>query len=209
MGVLQGNWLQATVCDGQYCPAANSADWKDVHTSTNRPASLTDAITFNAPVTGRFFRLYVTGFTSVDPNGAVPEWPTIAVNEFELYGDETAAPSTQDPQQNVARGKNAVADSQRQAPSTPPRPLMAIRLLRAPAGRVRLTLLPPRTAVLTGFMSIWASSATSSASVYSGSCARPRATRFRLPMARPLRLPIALTGRPFTPTTVILQARPT
>lgn len=96
---------------GNTAPAANSADWKDVHTSTNRPASLTDAITFNAPVTGRFFRLYVTGFTSSDPKGAVPEWPTIAVNEFELYGDETAAPSTQDPQQNVARGKNAVADS--------------------------------------------------------------------------------------------------
>ena len=96
---------------GNTAPAANSSDWKDIHTSSDRPASLTDEITFGTPVTGRFFRLYITGFTSHDPKGAAVDWPTIAVNEFELYGDETTTPSTQDPQQNVARGKNAVADS--------------------------------------------------------------------------------------------------
>ena len=96
---------------GDTAPAANSGDWKDIHTSNDRPASLTDEITFSSPAKGRFFRLYITGFTSADPQNTVPEWPTIAVNEFELYGDETAAPSTQDPQLNVARGKNAVADS--------------------------------------------------------------------------------------------------
>lgn len=97
---------------GNTAPAATSSDWKDIHTSSDRPASLTDEITFDTPVSGRFFRLYITGFTSADPQNTVPEWPTIAVNEFELYGDETAAPSTQDPQQNVARGKSAVADSE-------------------------------------------------------------------------------------------------
>lgn len=97
---------------GDTAPAANSSDWKDMHTSNDRPASLTDEITFSSPAKGRFFRLYITGFTSADPQNTVPEWPTIAVNEFELYGDETAAPSTQDPQQNVARGKSAVADSE-------------------------------------------------------------------------------------------------
>lgn len=97
---------------GNTAPAANSSDWKDIHTSNDRPASLTDEITFSSPAKGRFFRLYITGFTSADPQNTVPEWPTIAVNEFELYGDETAAPSTQDPQQNVARGKSAVADSE-------------------------------------------------------------------------------------------------
>ena len=97
---------------GDTAPAANSSDWKDIHTSNDRPASLTDEITFSSPAKGRFFRLYITGFTSADPQNTVPEWPTIAVNEFELYGDETAAPSTQDPQQNVARGKSAVADSE-------------------------------------------------------------------------------------------------
>lgn len=97
---------------GSTAPAANSSDWKDIHTSSDRPASLTDEITFSSPVKGRFFRLYITGFTSHDPKGAAVDWPTIAVNEFELYGDETAAPSTQDPQQNVARGKSAVADSE-------------------------------------------------------------------------------------------------
>lgn len=96
---------------GNTAPAANSADWKDVHTSSNRPASLTDEITFGTPVSGRFFRLYITGFTSADPQNTVSEWPTIAVNEFELYGDEAVAPSTQDPQKNVARGMNAAADS--------------------------------------------------------------------------------------------------
>ena len=96
---------------GDTAPADNSGDWKDIHTSNDRPASLTDEITFSSPAKGRFFRLYITGFTSADPQNTVPEWPTIAVNEFELYGDETAAPSTQDPQLNVARGKNAVADS--------------------------------------------------------------------------------------------------
>ena len=97
---------------GSAAPAANSSDWKDIHTSSDRPASLTDEIAFSSPVKGRFFRLYITGFTSVDPKDTVPEWPTIAVNEFELYGDETTTPSTQDPQQNVARGKSAVADSE-------------------------------------------------------------------------------------------------
>ena len=96
---------------GNTAPAATSSDWKDIHTSSDRPASLTDEITFDTPVSGRFFRLYITGFTSHDPNGAAVDWPTIAVNEFELYGDETVAPSTQDPQQNVARGVNATADS--------------------------------------------------------------------------------------------------
>ena len=96
---------------GNTAPAADSSDWKDIHTSSDRPASLTDEITFDTPVSGRFFRLYITGFTSHDPNGAAVDWPTIAVNEFELYGDETVAPSTQDPQQNVARGVNATADS--------------------------------------------------------------------------------------------------
>lgn len=96
---------------GNTAPAADSSDWKDVHSSSDRPASLTDEITFDTPVSGRFFRLYITGFTSHDPNGAAVDWPTIAVNEFELYGDETVAPSTQDPQQNVARGVNATADS--------------------------------------------------------------------------------------------------
>ena len=97
---------------GNTAPAANSSDWKDIHTSNDRPASLTDEITFSSPAKGRFFRLYITGFTSADPQNTVPEWPTIAVNEFELYGDETTEPSTQDPQQNVARGKSAVADSE-------------------------------------------------------------------------------------------------
>lgn len=97
---------------GNTAPAANSSDWKDIHTSSDRPASLTDEITFGTPVTGRFFRLYITGFTSHDPKGAAVDWPTIAVSEFELYGDETTTPATQDPQQNVARGKNAVADSE-------------------------------------------------------------------------------------------------
>lgn len=96
---------------GNTAPAADSSDWKDVHSSSDRPASLADEITFSSPVKGRFFRLYITGFTSHDPNGAAVDWPTIAVNEFVLYGDETVAPSTQDPQQNVARGVNATADS--------------------------------------------------------------------------------------------------
>ena len=46
---------------GNTAPAANSSDWKDIHTSNDRPASLTDEITFSSPAKGRFFRLYITG----------------------------------------------------------------------------------------------------------------------------------------------------
>lgn len=97
------------VANGDSAPTSDS-DWKTVYTNNDRPANKEDLITLGEAHKARYVRLYIDHNTHADPDGGVP-WGTVSIYELEVYGSETVAPSTQDPQKNVARGMNAAADS--------------------------------------------------------------------------------------------------
>ena len=97
------------VANGDSAPTSDSG-WETVYTNNDRPANKEDLITLSKAHKARYVRLYIEHNTHADPDGGV-DWGTVSIYEFEVYGDEAVAPSTQDPQKNVARGMNATADS--------------------------------------------------------------------------------------------------
>ena len=66
-------------------------NWKDVHTS-ERPDSTVSTVNFDE-TTARYVRLYITGFTSEDPDGASPTYATVSIYELEVYGEQQQAPA--------------------------------------------------------------------------------------------------------------------
>ena len=91
---------------------ASAWGWKDVYETDERPASTESTINFDA-VEARYVRLYVTGFTSDDPDGKVDTYPTVSLFEFEVYADkqEEAAPETGEKAQNLALGRPTKASA--------------------------------------------------------------------------------------------------
>lgn len=91
---------------------ASAWGWKDVYETDERPASTESTINFDA-VEARYVRLYVTGFTSDDPDGKVDTYPTVSLFEFEVYADkqEEAAPETGEKVQNLALGRPTKASA--------------------------------------------------------------------------------------------------
>ncbi len=87
------------------------SDWKDVKTFNDHPASTTDVIVLDQVEQARYVRLYINSFTAADPDGGV-EWNTVSIYEMEVYGGELPEEETQDPTENVALHKTAVASSQ-------------------------------------------------------------------------------------------------
>ena len=83
----------------------DASTWEDVQTFTSRPPILNDTIIFNETKQARYVRLYVNSFTEEDPDGGL-KYNTVSLYEVEVYGIKL-----QDPETNVARGRNAYADS--------------------------------------------------------------------------------------------------
>ncbi len=88
------------------------SDWKDVKTFSDRPAATTDVIVLDQVEQARYVRLYVNSFTAVDPDDSNKSWNTVSIYEMEVYGGELSEGETQDPTENVALHKTAVASSQ-------------------------------------------------------------------------------------------------
>ncbi|MDO4436451.1 MAG: discoidin domain-containing protein [Coriobacteriaceae bacterium] len=65
--------------------------WKDVYSSTDRPATITSTVNFE-PVTARYVRLLITGFTAVDPDGTTDTWDTVSIYELEVYAAKQEVP---------------------------------------------------------------------------------------------------------------------
>lgn len=66
---------------------ADDTVWTTIYHSTERPSALEDQIVLDTVTTGRYVRLLINDFTSVDPDGGVT-WNTISLFEMELYGGE-------------------------------------------------------------------------------------------------------------------------
>lgn len=58
--------------------------WKDVYGSKDRPESTTSTVNFE-PVTARYVRLLITGFTAEDPDDSSQVYPTVSIYEFEVF----------------------------------------------------------------------------------------------------------------------------
>ena len=63
-------------------------DWKDVKTIDHHPNSVNDVINLDAVEKARYVRLYIESFTTKDPLGVAPDYPTISVWEMEIYGGD-------------------------------------------------------------------------------------------------------------------------
>ena len=85
-------------------------DWGTAVYSTTGNSTQENEVTLDTPATGRYIKLEVT---------AQHGYPSVSAFEFQAFAPESTEPTdpeepvgpTQDPQENVARGKTAVADS--------------------------------------------------------------------------------------------------
>ena len=94
----------------------DEAGWQTVKSFDVHPAQLNETITLDQPVDARYVRLYIESFTNHDPLGATVDWNTISIFELEVYGkpgtpEPQPQPDAQDPNENVALHKTAVASS--------------------------------------------------------------------------------------------------
>lgn len=85
------------------------ASWTNQKVFNDRPASVNDVIVLDETVEARYVRLYIDSFTAEDPDGGVT-WSTVSIYEMEVFGPKD--PNYQDPMENVALNKTAVASSQ-------------------------------------------------------------------------------------------------
>ena len=66
--------------------------WNDVYSTSERPDSTVSTVNFDE-TTARYVRLYITGFTSEDPDNVSPTYATVSIYEFEVYGEQQEAPA--------------------------------------------------------------------------------------------------------------------
>ena len=66
--------------------------WNDVYSTSERPDSTVSTVNFDE-TTARYVRLYITGFTSEDPDNVSPTYSTVSIYEFEVYGEQQEAPA--------------------------------------------------------------------------------------------------------------------
>lgn len=66
--------------------------WKDVYTTDQRPDGTVSTVNFEE-TTARYVRLYITGFTSEDPDGKSPTYATVSIYELEVYADKQEVPA--------------------------------------------------------------------------------------------------------------------
>lgn len=67
--------------------------WSTVYETSDRPTAKTEQIDLDHPVSGRYFRLNITGYTPEDPDGQVPTWNAVSLYEVEIYGGIYTAPT--------------------------------------------------------------------------------------------------------------------
>ncbi len=79
--------------------------WKDVYTTDQRPDGTVSTVNFEE-TTARYVRLYITGFTSEDPDGKSPTYATVSIYELEVYADKQEVPAEA---KNLALKKNTKA----------------------------------------------------------------------------------------------------
>ena len=89
-----------------------SGEWTDVASFTEAPVDTHQVVTLAEPTEARFVRLYIEDYLADDSTTDEDvEWNTISIYELLVMGEGDGTEPEQDPQENVARGKTAAADS--------------------------------------------------------------------------------------------------
>lgn len=79
--------IQTATADAAKGNDSTKWDWKDAYATDGRPESTASVINFE-PVTARYVRLLITGFTSQDPDDSSKVYPTVSIYELEVYAEK-------------------------------------------------------------------------------------------------------------------------
>lgn len=100
------------VSTAEEAPATEDG-WTTVYEKTGNDFNQTteEIALDDAPVEARFVRVYVSDYAGNGTGETDMNWPNVGFYEIQVMGEGDGTEPEQDPQENVARGKTAAADS--------------------------------------------------------------------------------------------------